>query len=172
MRQTPSSTDLVLIDGLLSMFARRTYGALDLGLALLLDSPRDKYPPFVAEHVAGPMRALSEVLRLAVREAVAEPASSPFEAIAVDTERFSAAMLELADFGVAPSSDMEAAAARLGEALRRLDDSVRDVGERLGFEPAAAREMTPERRARYREIVEQLPADLAAERTAGREPGP
>ena len=166
MRHTPSSTDLVVIDGLMLMFVRRVYGALDLGLTLLLDSPRDKYPQFVAEHVARPMRALSEVLRLAVREAVAEPASSPFEAIAVDTERFLGAMLELADFGVAPASDVEAAAARLGEALRRLDDSVRDVGERLCFEPAAAGLMAA-RQARCQEIVEHLPADLAAERSAG-----
>lgn len=164
MRHTPSTTDLVLIDALLTMFAKRMYGALDLGLTLLLESAREPYRQFVAEHVAPPMRALSTVLRLAVREAVAEPATSPFEALAVDVEAFVGALLELASFDELPQAAVEAAAGRLGTAVRRLDDTVRDIGERLCFEPAIVRELTAERRAKYVELVGQLPADLVAER--------
>jgi len=164
-RRAPTPTEMVLVDGVLTMLFRRMRGALDLGLALLLEATAERYEAFVSDHVAAPMRAGALVLRLAVAEAVTEPALSPFVAIQADTEAFVAAPGELATFRSVPRAQLEDTAARLGTAYHRLRDSFLDVAERLGFEPAIARDATPDRDALYAIILDRLHGDLTTERT-------
>ena len=162
MRPAPSTSHLVIVDGLLTMLARRTYGALDLGLVLLLESPADQYAQFVAARVIAPMRALATVLVLAVAEAQAEVATSPFDALVLDTERFAGALEDLGRWRSAAPGAVRDAVGRLAAATRRIIDTLLDIGERLCFEPAMVREFPRERHESAMRRIAELPAELGA----------
>jgi hypothetical protein len=166
-RRAPSPSDFVLIDALLTMLSRRISGALDLGLVMLMEPPPERYSGYIEDHVAAPMRAAALVLRLAAAEALAEPATTPFQSIVVQTEAFVAALEDLRRFRSESETEVEATVDRLRAAFRRLRDCLLDVAERVGFRPTMASDTTPEREAFYEEILEGLHADLMAERGAG-----
>jgi len=166
-RHAPSPTELVLVDGLLTFLSRRMAGSLDLGLVLLLESPNGRYAGFIAEHVAGPMRAAAVVLRLAVAEAVPEPARTPFNAITVDIEAFVSALGRLGDFADMSEPELKDVVQRLAKAYRRLRESFLDVAERLGFEPAIASDPGVAAADIRDQIVTGLYDDLLAERGGG-----
>ena len=161
-RRLPTPTELVLVDGLLTMLSRRMAGALDLGLVLLMEPPAERYTRFINDHVAAPMRAASLVLRLAVAECVPEPALTPFQAVVVNTEAFLGALAELAAYPSLSRADLESISTRLGLAHQRLTDSFLDIGERMCFEPTLAREFGPQRKASIRLAIDGLPTALAA----------
>jgi hypothetical protein len=163
-RRAPSATELVLVDGLLTVLYRRMTAALDLGLVLLLEPSTEKYEAFLSEHVAAPMRAAGLVLRLVVAEAFAAPARTPFEVIQVETEKFVGALAGLSGFASVPEAVLEDAVGGVAGSARRLREALLDVAERLGIEPAIAAGATPDREEFYQEILHRLYADLLAER--------
>ena len=175
MPRSPSSCQLVVVDGLLSMLARRMYGALDLGLVLLLESPREGFPRFIAAHVASPMRALSAVLVLAVAEAQDVVATSPFEALIGDTERFLGALDELGQWQSLTPEAIRKEVELLHRSAGRINDTILDIGERLCFEPSTAKDFGPHRHESALAVIDSLPASLttstrAAERVS-KQPG-
>jgi len=163
-RRAPSPTELVLVDGLLTFLSRRMAGALGLGLVMLLEPPADRYTAFVAEHVAGPMRAAAIVLRLAVAEAVPEPARTPFDAITLDTEAFVSALGRLGDFTKLSESQLKEVVERLEKSYRRLRESFLDVAERLAFEPSIASDTSLAEIGTQDQLFAGLYDDLRAER--------
>jgi hypothetical protein len=163
-RRVPSPVELVLVDSLLTMLSRRMLGALDLGLVLLMEPRADRYTAFVTEHVARPMRAAALVLQLAVAEWDAEPATTPFEAVVVDTEAFVGALTDLAAYRTLDEASLKAVAGRLKTSLGRLVDSFLDIAERYCFEPSLAGLLGPARREELRQAIEDLPTTLAAEK--------
>jgi hypothetical protein len=86
-RRGPKPVELVLIDALLMVLARRMRGALDLGLVVLLEAPAAKYLAYVSDHVAAPMRAAALLLRLPVPDVAEAPALTPFETINAETDQ-------------------------------------------------------------------------------------
>jgi hypothetical protein len=167
-RRHPTAADLVLVDATLSLLFRRAKAGLDLGLVLLLESPRDRYPNYVVEHIAKPMRAAALVLRVVVAEFVSEPALGPFESIEVETEAFVRSLGELENFSSLGADQLRESVERLGTAFRRLRDSFIDIAERLEFEPSMLADPPVGGALDYDAILRQLYDDLTAER--GRDP--
>jgi hypothetical protein len=154
----------VLVDALLTMLSRRISGAIDLGLVMLMEPQQERYSGYVEDHVAAPMRAAALVLRLAAAETLAEPATTPFQSIVLQTEAFVAALEDLRRFRSEPESEVEATVDRLRASFHRLRDSLLDVAERVGFRPTMLADTTPEREAFYEGILAGLTADLIGER--------
>ena len=163
-RRAPSPTEVVLLDGLLTTLYRRMAGALDLGLVLLLEPPREQYTRFLQDHVAAPMRAAALVLRLSMAECVPEPTLSAFQAVEADTARFIGCLEELSEYGSLSDERLRAVAGGLAAAHGKLTDTFLDIAERLCFEPGLGGQFGAERREALRQAILDLPAALSAER--------
>jgi hypothetical protein len=164
---TPESSlppDLAVIDWLLSSLCRRLYGALDVGVLTCLDSPRERYAAFVAEHFAAPMRALAAVTRLAAADRPESPPTEALECVVTGTTTFLFLLDEIGEFRTRPPEQVRREADALCDRWRRLGEDARRLGGSYGVELSFFRAMPPERARAYEAAADRLAEDLIAAR--------
>jgi hypothetical protein len=165
-QQSYSPPEPVVLDWLLSSFARRMYGAVDLGLLSCLELPPCEYARFIARHFTEPMRALAAVIRLAVTERVEAPPAAPLEGVYVWTEAFAAALSTAGQFRSLPAEQFRPLPAALRRAWSELHACILELAKALGLELSFQRATSAEAEQRYRAMLDGLASDLEQERKA------
>ena len=165
-----SPPDPRVLDWLLSSFARRLYGAVDLGLLNCLELPPPEYASFVARHFIEPMRALAVVSRLAATEAQATPPAAPLEALYVWTESFVAALSTAGQFRALPRPDLDVVASALKTAWSELHRCIRQLAAALGLHLSFKAVTSEKTEQTYLALLSSLAGDLAAVRQEAPQP--
>ena len=159
-----SPPDPRVLEWLLSALARRLYGAVDLGLLSCLELPPEEYVRFVARHFTEPMRALAQVIRMAVAETKVVPPAAPLEGVYVWTEAFAAALSTARQFRSLPPDEVRGVADALRRAWGELHSCIHALAVALGLELSFAPAMSPEGEHKYQTLLDGLARDLEAER--------
>ena len=159
-----SPPDPRVLEWLLSALARRLYGAVDLGLLSCLELPPEEYVRFVARHFTEPMRALAQVIRMAVSETKLAPPAAPLEGVYVWTEAFAAALSTARRFRSLPPDEVRGVADALKRAWAELHSCIHELALALGLELSFVPAMSPDGGQTYQARLDGLARDLQAER--------
>lgn len=150
------SPDPAVIDWLLSGLFRRVYFAVDMGVLACLEYPPDSFNAFTESHIARPLRALAEVLRLAAAEGGAVGADKPLEGVAMWSEILAASMVAMGDFRSLPPAQLRETADRFGAAWFSLRRCVEELADVLGTSPQTLRDVRRDREQGVRATLDGL----------------